>query len=70
MVQAGRADIALVTRSYLSDFLARNPASREQLMPSQRIDQVYSLTTPCYARGHPSVNNRSRRLPACPARQW
>ncbi|EJT83466.1 extracellular solute-binding protein [Pseudomonas putida S11] len=41
MVQAGRADIALVTRSYLSDFLARNPASREQLMPSQRIDQVY-----------------------------
>lgn len=25
MVQAGRADIALVTRSYLSDFLARNP---------------------------------------------
>jgi len=41
MVQAGRADIALVTRSYLSDFLARNPASREQLVPSQRIDQVY-----------------------------
>ncbi|QJQ23353.1 transporter substrate-binding domain-containing protein [Pseudomonas sp. SK] len=41
MVQAGRADIALVTRSYLSDFLARNPASREQLLPSQRIDQVY-----------------------------
>ncbi|MNP06892.1 Bacterial extracellular solute-binding protein, family 3 [compost metagenome] len=41
MVQAGRADIALVTRSYLSDFLARNPASRTQLAPSQRIDQVY-----------------------------
>ncbi|MNP61365.1 hypothetical protein D3C76_1565420 [compost metagenome] len=41
MVQAGRADIALVTRSYLSDFLARNPATREQLVPSQRIDQVY-----------------------------
>ncbi|WP_087500198.1 ABC transporter substrate-binding protein [Pseudomonas sp. SID14000] len=41
MVQAGRADIALVTRSYLSDFLARNPASRERLVPSQRIDQVY-----------------------------
>jgi len=41
MVQAGRADIALVTRSYLSDFLARNPASREQLVSSQRIDQVY-----------------------------
>ncbi|MFJ4457065.1 substrate-binding periplasmic protein [Pseudomonas sp. NPDC089392] len=41
MVQAGRADIALVTRSYLSDFLARNPASRALLVPSQRIDQVY-----------------------------
>jgi ABC-type amino acid transport substrate-binding protein len=41
MVQAGRADIALVTRSYLSDFLARNPASRAQLVPSERIDQVY-----------------------------
>lgn len=41
MVQAGRADIALVTRSYLSDFLARNPASREQLVSSRRIDQVY-----------------------------
>lgn len=41
MVQAGRADIALVTRSYFSDFLARNPASREQLVPSQRIDQLY-----------------------------
>ncbi|MDH1549380.1 MULTISPECIES: transporter substrate-binding domain-containing protein [Pseudomonas] len=41
MVQAGRADIALVTRSYLSDFLARNPSSRAQLVASQRIDQVY-----------------------------
>ncbi|RCL25140.1 amino acid ABC transporter substrate-binding protein [Pseudomonas sp. AFG_SD02_1510_Pfu_092] len=41
MVQAGRADIALVTRSYLSDFLKRNPASQAQLVPSQRIDQVY-----------------------------
>lgn len=41
MVQAGRADIALVTRSYLSEFLARNPSSRAQLVASQRIDQVY-----------------------------
>ncbi|WP_079229036.1 substrate-binding periplasmic protein [Pseudomonas putida] len=41
MVQAGRSDIALVTRSYLSDFLARNPESLNQLMASQRIDQVY-----------------------------
>jgi len=41
MVQAGRSDIALVTRSYLSDFLARNPESLDQLIASQRIDQVY-----------------------------
>lgn len=41
MVQRGRADIALVTRSYFNDFLARNPASREQLMGSERVDQLY-----------------------------
>ena len=41
MVQAGRADIALVTRSYLSDFMARNPGSLNQLLASERIDQVY-----------------------------
>ena len=41
MVQAGRADIALVTRSYLSDFLVRNPTSLDTLMASERIDQVY-----------------------------
>ncbi|MFI7857055.1 substrate-binding periplasmic protein [Pseudomonas promysalinigenes] len=41
MVQAGRSDIALVTRSYLSDFLARNPESVSQLVASQRVDQVY-----------------------------
>ncbi|MDP4569404.1 substrate-binding periplasmic protein [Pseudomonas sp. BNK-6] len=41
MVLRGRADIALVTRSYLSDFLARNAQSSGQLLVSQRIDQVY-----------------------------
>ncbi|WP_371925234.1 substrate-binding periplasmic protein [Pseudomonas sp. H9] len=41
MVQRGRADIALVTRSYLSEFLVRNPKSSGQLLTSQRIDQVY-----------------------------
>ncbi|WP_060483565.1 ABC transporter substrate-binding protein [Pseudomonas sp. NBRC 111119] len=41
MVQAGRADIALVTRSFFNDFIARNPASRAQLLASQRIDQLY-----------------------------
>lgn len=41
MVLRGRADMALVTRSYLSDFLARNAQSDGQLLVSQRIDQVY-----------------------------
>ncbi|MNC76377.1 hypothetical protein D3C75_1280860 [compost metagenome] len=41
MVQRGRADIALVTRSYLNDYLARNPGSAERLLASQRVDQVY-----------------------------
>jgi len=41
MVQRGRADIALVTRSYLSDFQARNPQSAQALRTSERVDQVY-----------------------------
>lgn len=41
MVQRDRADVALVTRSYLSDFLARNPQSVGQLLTSERVDQVY-----------------------------
>lgn len=41
MVQHGRADIALATRSFLIDFLAHNPDSQTQLMASERVDQVY-----------------------------
>ncbi len=41
MVQRGRADVALVTRSYLSDFLVRNPSSVGQILTSERVDQVY-----------------------------
>jgi ABC-type amino acid transport substrate-binding protein len=41
MVLRARADIALVTRSYLSDYLLRNEKVGEQLLVSQRIDQVY-----------------------------
>ncbi|WP_448110464.1 substrate-binding periplasmic protein [Pseudomonas lini] len=41
MVLRARADIALVTRSYLSDYLLRNQKVGEQLLVSQRIDQVY-----------------------------
>ncbi|WP_093422320.1 MULTISPECIES: ABC transporter substrate-binding protein [unclassified Pseudomonas] len=41
MVLRGRADVALVTRSYLSDYLLRNEPIRSQLLVSDRIDQVY-----------------------------
>ncbi|MCF4994879.1 transporter substrate-binding domain-containing protein [Pseudomonas syringae] len=41
MVLRGRADIALVTRSYLSDYLLRNEQISNELLVSQRIDQVY-----------------------------
>ena len=41
MVLRGRSDIALVTRSYLSDYLLRNEKVADELLVSQRIDQVY-----------------------------
>lgn len=41
MVLRNRADIALVTRSYLSDYMARNRSEAGQLLVSDRIDQVY-----------------------------
>ncbi|MGY2180311.1 substrate-binding periplasmic protein [Pseudomonas agarici] len=41
MVLRGRADIALVTRSYLFDYLSRNPGVAKELLISERIDQIY-----------------------------
>jgi ABC-type amino acid transport substrate-binding protein len=41
MVLRGRADIALVTRSYLSDYFLRNDKVARELLVSDRIDQVY-----------------------------
>ncbi|WP_095078718.1 ABC transporter substrate-binding protein [Pseudomonas sp. Irchel s3h17] len=41
MVLRDRADIALVTRSYLFDYFLRNEAVAQQLLASERIDQVY-----------------------------
>lgn len=41
MILRERADIALVTRSYLSDFMARNTDEARQLLVSERIDQLY-----------------------------
>jgi ABC-type amino acid transport substrate-binding protein len=41
MVLRGRADIALATRSYVSDFIKRNRQYAGQLLISQRVDQRY-----------------------------
>lgn len=41
MVLRGRADVALVTRSNLYDFLERHQQYASQLLISERIDQVY-----------------------------
>ncbi len=41
MVLRGRADIALVTRSYLSDYFLRNDRVADQFLVSERVDQVY-----------------------------
>ncbi|WP_247255481.1 substrate-binding periplasmic protein [Pseudomonas moorei] len=41
MVLRGRADIALVTRSYLSDYFLRNDKVADQFLVSERVDQVY-----------------------------
>lgn len=41
MVLRNRADVALVTRSYLSDYMLRDKTVADQLLVSERIDQVY-----------------------------
>lgn len=41
MVLRGRADIAPITRSFLSDYLAHNPQVADKLMMSERVDQIY-----------------------------
>lgn len=41
MVLRGRTDVALVTRSYLRDYLAHHAGTAQQLLASERTDQVY-----------------------------
>ncbi len=43
-VAAGRADLAIVTRSFLARFLKANPEMAPQLLVSDRADQVYDHT--------------------------
>lgn len=41
MVARNRADVALVTRSYLNHFFRENPDLKDRLMVSRRTDQLY-----------------------------
>lgn len=41
MLLRGRADIAVITRSYLQIYQDRHPNLRDELLVSQRVDQVY-----------------------------
>lgn len=43
LVLGGRTDLAIVTRSYLDRYLHTNPKDVPRLLPSKRVDQVYSL---------------------------
>ena len=43
-VVAGRADLAIVTRSFLTRFLQREPELARQLVVSERTDQIYEHT--------------------------
>ncbi|WP_284378428.1 substrate-binding periplasmic protein [Litoribrevibacter albus] len=40
----GIADIAVVTKSYLHQFLAENPEYKDKILISDRLDQVYNHT--------------------------
>lgn len=43
-VVAGRADLAIVTRSFLPRFLQREPELARQIIVSERTDQIYEHT--------------------------
>lgn len=43
-VAAGRADLAIVTRSFLTRFLQREPELARQVLVSDRTDQIYEHT--------------------------
>ena len=43
-VVEGRADVSVVTRSYLARFLKERPELREELLVSRRLDQAYNHT--------------------------
>jgi len=62
MVTRGRADIAPVTRSYLVDFMAHNKNEAEQLLVSDRVDQIYRQYALLLPNGNIGVTKFSELL--------
>lgn len=55
MITKGRADIAVVTASYLSIFLKKNPLTKNQILISQTMDQEYNHTMLVRKNSSPGV---------------
>lgn len=65
VVLRGRADVGVVTKSYLTRYLRTNPAATGQLLVSSRTDQIYAhtiLIRPGLTPNVAEVNNLLDRL--------
>ncbi|MHA6493691.1 substrate-binding periplasmic protein [Pseudomonas borbori] len=65
MLLRGRADIAVITRSYLQIYQDRHPDQRSALLVSERVDQVYrhkALFSPASPLDTPRFANLLREL--------
>lgn len=62
MVLRERADLTVVTRSYLRDYLLRYPEQRAQMLVSDRVDQVYRHQALLRPNAPISVENLRRVL--------
>lgn len=62
MVLRERADLTVVTRSYLQDYLLRYPEQRAQMLVSDRVDQVYRHQALLRPNAPISVENLRRVL--------
>lgn len=59
---AGRGDVAVLTKSYLSRYLVEQPQDRALLLISQRMDQTYAHTALVAKGAHPSAQEFNRLL--------
>jgi ABC-type amino acid transport substrate-binding protein len=60
----GIADIAVVTKAYLHQFLSQNPEYQDKILVSERLDQVYNHTILVREDGQLNVSDVNRYLQA------